>query len=164
MRTIYYIMLLIVLAGCNRYEYWDISKFNMDEDALEIGEEIKVLYTSRAPDSNKDKAYFIHYVVVSQQTGDTVNVLSHFQHITEWDQPKKEYIFLQHYALETLSDSMEMVNIDNVEDIKDFLVDPGVETNKVARYPAFDDIADNNYSTIIGSIGFRGEPDKLKTE
>ncbi len=69
-------VLLFIISCTSKYKYWDISKFNMKPTALKDGEEIKLLYSSRGPDYNEDLSYFYHLVVVSQKTGDTVNLLT----------------------------------------------------------------------------------------
>jgi hypothetical protein len=70
------VLVLLLLSCGSNYKYWDISRFKIDNHALEDNEEIKLIYTSRGPDFNEDKDYYIHVVVVSQRTGDTINVLT----------------------------------------------------------------------------------------
>lgn len=70
-------IIALLIAGCGRtYEYWDISKFHIDSNALSNNEPIKLIYSSRGPDYNQDLKYYIHVIAVSQKTGDTVNILT----------------------------------------------------------------------------------------
>ncbi|HEX7846127.1 MAG TPA: hypothetical protein VF476_10040 [Chitinophagaceae bacterium] len=157
LKSIYIIGLIgLFLASCgsgSTYEFWNISKFNMDKNALEDNEEIKLLYTSRGPDSNKDLEYYIHLIAVSQKTGDTVNILTTVDNgITEKDGNKIFNFFNQ----DNLASKLMQMDLEKLKDIKH--IDevnnrPSKEIDKVARDPKFDDIADNNYPTIIGSIG-----------
>lgn len=48
----------------------------MDTAALHEGEAVDVVYFSSGPDYNQDREYLFHYIVISRQTGDTVNVFS----------------------------------------------------------------------------------------
>jgi hypothetical protein len=76
-RKIILIQLLLLLLGCSRnYEYWDISEFKIAPNALEDGEKIKVIYTSQGPDNNDDLEYYYHLIVISKNSGDTINILT----------------------------------------------------------------------------------------
>lgn len=160
MRQIAFLSLLlaIILMSCgSNYEYWDISKFQIDNTALEDQEEIILLYSSRGPDGNKDLEYYIHMVAVSQETGDTVNILTVAANgITMSDKDRVFNFFNQenvasHVTTNIVQMDMEnLTDINHIDDLKD--VEPKKIT-KVARDPAFDDIADNNFPTIIGVIG-----------
>lgn len=58
------------------FKYRDISEFKMDTAALHNGEPIQVVYFSGGPDFNQDREFLYHYIVISRETGDTVNVFS----------------------------------------------------------------------------------------
>ena len=48
---------ILSLFNCNEdsYDYWELNHFSFNENALKDGEEISLLYASRAPDyENKD--------------------------------------------------------------------------------------------------------------
>jgi hypothetical protein len=151
--TIYFIGLLtFLMTSCgNRYEFWKISKFNIDNNALEDNEAIKLLYTSRGPDNNKELKYYIHLIAVSQKTGDTVNILT-----TADNGLTIEDKIFNFFNQDNVASKLIQMDLDNLKDIKQIDDINKVEMkkiDKVARDPKFDDIADNNYPTIIGSIG-----------
>ncbi|WP_027420759.1 hypothetical protein [Crocinitomix catalasitica] len=148
--------LLFFLLSCDsKYSFSDISRFNMVENAMEDGEEIKLLYTSRAPDDNKDLDYFIHFIVVSQKTGDTVNILSTFNNYITNDDINKIYNFIDkdNYVSKLMMQDFEskegLQTLGNLDDLES--VDYS-KIRKVARDSDFDYIANNNHPSIIGSI------------
>lgn len=142
---------LILLSSCgNNYSYWDISQFNIDNSALEDGEEIKLLYTSRGPDNNKDLEYYIHVIVMSQKSGDTVNLLTMVDNGFRADDKYKTYNYLDQNNPVTKAMQIRPESLEDVDAIRN--VKPK-EIHKVARDPKFDFIADNSFPTVIGSIG-----------
>lgn len=154
-KSIYILGLLtFLLTSCgNRYEFWDISKFNIDNDALEDNEEIKFLYTSRGPDNNKELKYYIHLIAVSQRTGDTVNILTTADNGITMDDKDKIFNFFNQDNVASKLIQMDLDNLKDIKHIDDINKTEMKKIDKVARDPKFDDIADNNYPTIIGSIG-----------
>jgi hypothetical protein len=137
----------------NKYEFWNISKFNIDNNALTDSEEIKLIYSSRGPDFNKDLEYYFHIIAVSQKTGDTVNILTSINNGFKTDEADKVYNFFNQDNIITKmmhvsSDSSNKMN--HVDDYNNFKYK---KISKVARDPNFDYLADNQYPTIIGSIG-----------
>ena len=143
-------LIVLTLFGCkSKYEYWDIDKFNLIEDALKDGEEIKLIYTSQSPDYNKDLEYYIHVIVVSQLSGDTVNILTTANNGFKKGDEKKVYNFLNSDNIATKIAQTDLKNLEstnfNETELKDI--------KKVLRDPEFDYIADNNFPTIIGVIG-----------
>lgn len=147
--SIWALLVLMSISCSTGYVFWDISRFNFVTDALENGEEIKILYTSRGPDNNEDLDYYIHLVVVSQKTGDTVNVLTTVENgFGEKDRNQvfnfinKEDMLMKIVQMET--DNLSKENIEKTE-LK--------QINKVARDTTYDHVADNNYPSIIGLVG-----------
>lgn len=137
----------------NTYEFWNISKFNIDNNALIDSEEIKLLYSSRGPDYNKDLEYYFHLIAVSQKTGDTVNILTTVNNGFKTDEAENVYNFFNQDNIITKmmqmnSDSSKKMN--HIDDYNNFKYK---KISKVARDPNFDYIADNQYPTIIGCIG-----------
>ncbi|MDB5255838.1 MAG: hypothetical protein JWM14_533 [Chitinophagaceae bacterium] len=153
MKTIYSLgLLLFLFTGCSKYEFWETSKFHMDSTALADNEEVKLLYLSRGPGDNAEREYYYQLIVISQKTGDTVNVLTTADNgITAEDQDKIFNYFDIHNPVTKIS----QINLDNLEnlsatDITDLKLK---KIDKVARDPEFDYLADNHYPTVIGSIG-----------
>jgi len=157
MKTHYIIVLAIILAvACGSiYEYWDVSKFNMVENALEDNEEVKVIYSSRTPSNEKERDYYIHLVVVSQKTGDTVNILSTFYNRFSETDFNETFIFFNEDNLASKFTIMTKEQISEGMNINDF--PEGASPKKVVRDPSYDYIADNNYPTVIGVIGIASE-------
>lgn len=154
-KTIYLLGLLtfLVISCGNHYEYWEISKFKIDTNALKDEEEIKLLYTSRGPDFNNELKYYIHLIAVSQKTGDTVNILTTaFNGISIKDKDKVFNFFNQDNFISKLSQMDENTSnaIKHVDDINNAELK---KIDKVARDSRFDYMADNSYPTVIGTIG-----------
>jgi len=142
---------VILLSSCgNNYEYRDISQFSIEDTALEDGEEIKLLYTSRGPDNNKDLDYYIHVIVISQKSGDTVNLLTMVDNGFRIGDKYKTYNYFDQNNPVTKVMQVRPESLEDIEAMKN--VRPK-EIQKVARDPKFDYIADNDFPTVIGSIG-----------
>lgn len=72
-------LLVIIMFSCSsnsKCEYWNLSEFNLSENALADYEEIKLLYSSRGPYYKQAFEYYLHHIVISQKSGDTVIVLT----------------------------------------------------------------------------------------
>jgi len=153
--TIYFLVLLIFLmTSCgSKYEFWEISKFKIDNNALEDKEEIKLLYTSRGPDNNKELKYYIHLIAVSQRTGDTINILTTADNGISMENKDKIFNFFNQDNVATKIVQMDIDNLKDIKHIDDINKADMKKIDKVARDPKFDNIADNKYPTIIGSIG-----------
>ena len=146
-------ILVVLFAACSEtYEYWDISKFKISNDALTENEEIKLLYSTRSAGANKDLEYYIHLVVVSEKTGDTVNVLTIADNgFSAQDRDKIFNFFTANSVMtkimQTGTENLDGTNVKDLEKIELKKID------KVLRDPKFDPIADNNFPTVIGTIG-----------
>lgn len=144
----------LLLLSCNRgYKFWDISKFNIVDSALHDNEEIKLFYTSQGPGENKDLEYYVHIIAISQKTGDTVNILTPVNNGFTIDDLDKVYNYFDQNNLMSqvvLANPENLVDANKVNEAKKNL---HKKITKVARDPQFDVIADNNYPTVIGTIG-----------
>jgi len=171
--SLLFILILIVFSACTdkTYEYWDISEFNITKDALKDGEKLKLLYTSQGPGINEDKEHYYHYVAISKETGDSVNILT--TQSIQLDKLKKNsnnIIFVslagqaidfvqginnEHIKDEQLSEML--ANIDSTES------EINLNIKKVVRDPDFDDFAKNDHPAIVGFLGIK-KPGKNKRE
>ena len=154
-----FISALVMFSSCNdkTYKYWDISEFEITENALKNGEKIKILYASQGPDINEDKEYYYHYVIVSKKTGDTVNVLSTknitLNKLTE-NKNRIRFVslsgesmnFLRQLNEKHLKDEQLKKSLENNNQIKSNI---NLNIEKVARDPEFDNPA------IIGYLGVK---------
>ena len=154
------LLTLFIIGGCSTYTYWDISQFEMKPEALADGEEIKLIYASRGPDNNKDLEYYYHFVVVSQKTGDTVNLLTVINSYVKKTDGDTIYNYF---------DGDNMVTHMAIHNPKSLIDENGkmrkfepILLDKVARDPEFDKIADNDFPTVIGSIGKFGGPEEYE--
>ena len=146
--------LIFVFTSCDHgYEFWDISKFNIVDTALKDNEEIKLLYSSRGPGNNKDLDYYIQIVAVSQKTGDTVNILTAVENGFAVDDGDKIFNYFDPDNLATKIIQSDMDKLKNLENVDEVSKSVPKKISKVARDPKFDDIADNDFPTVIGSIG-----------
>jgi hypothetical protein len=155
-------IIISVTLGCNssKLKYWDTSRFNFKPGALKDNAEIKLLYTSERPPSASELEYYIHLVAVSKETGETINILTTADNgLTTADSSTVFVYFDENNVMTKLfqatgqgGENPPDLNIDSISRIK--LRD----IKKVIRNPAFDHIADNNFPTVIGSIGYRKMP------
>jgi len=146
--------LIFVFTSCDHgYEFWDISKFNIVDTALKDNEEIKLLYSSRGPGNNKDLEYYIQIVAVSQKTGDTVNILTTDENGFAADDGDRVFNYFNQDNLITKITQSDLDKLKDLKNVDDIGKTAPKKILKVARDPKFDDIADNTYPTVIGSIG-----------
>jgi len=153
MKNEYLIILVFLFFGCNsKNEFWDVNHFEFNDKALKDGENISLLYASRAPDY-KNEDYYVHYVVISDLSGDTVNVLSNINyHLTDRDDGL-DFVFHSDNKRTGKSLELDHEKYQNTTLDTNFL--NNLETkicNKVIRDSHFDHIADNKYPTIKGKI------------
>lgn len=159
MRTIFIFFLLLffqfIFISCKKeYDFWDINKFKIEKNALQDNEEIMLLYASNGPDENQEREYYYHLIVISQKTGDTINVLTTSQNGFNKDSAKEIFNFYDEKNFITIIThnkiNMSSLNGKNVSETEKIKLK---KINKVARDNDFDYLADNNYPTVIGSIG-----------
>lgn len=149
-------ILLLTLSACSNtvdYDYWLLSRFNLQPTALEEGEQVKLLYTSRGPDYNRDFKYYIQLVAVSQKTGDTVNILTtsiNDLNISSGDEVFNYFGPESDITLMSQMDDEQLKKGITLDDLKKL---PRRRIDRVARDPKYDDIADNHFPTVIGCIG-----------
>lgn len=137
-------MLLLVTAlfSCgSKYEYHDLTAFNMKPGALKHDEAIDILYYTRLGDSADN--HFNHAIVVSRESGDTFNVLI----------PSTPYFM-----------EMENMNFSSLDEEIDLSEGKEKERamglKRVVRIAKDDHYTVNSYPTVIGNIGkmIKGTP------
>ncbi len=145
------VLFILILSSCmNKYEYWDITKFNIDTASIVHGEEIKMIYSSRGPDNNINKEYYIHMIAVSQKTGDTVNILTFEHNELEANDGDKIFYFISQTKIDAkFKNKHDNYVFQNEEDLRYI---PYKKIEKVVRDPQFDKIANNSYPTVVGFI------------
>lgn len=142
-----------LLISCfSSARYRDISEFNLQPNALKEGESIRLLAAVIGDEDNQEAKYYNHLIAVSGETGDTVNILTPVNHgLTKADGERTfNYFSLSDPAANViLMESKELEQLTHIDSVK---VTHEAYT-KVTRHPDFEDIAQNNYPTIIGIIG-----------
>lgn len=152
--------MFIALHSCgNRYDFWQLDKFNIVEGALEDNCAVNVLYYSNGPsDDQVEDGFYRHAIVVNPHTKDTFNVLT-------FPNPSLANIYAENNLL-LYNDHPVIENvIPNIEGLPEEMksrlkeIDPQKTTwpkyLQVIRDPKFDYIADNKYITVIGSLSKR---------
>jgi hypothetical protein len=157
MRNSIFLLVVGLLISCQNIEYSDLSEFNIEENALEEGEEFKVIYSLTLAQNDNTENAFNHYIVISQESGDTVNLLSSgASPVRDRDEvfsfSSKYNNFLDLVAKSytegfELDSVLDLTNIDKLE--SDRKIDP---SRKVLRDSKFDSIAKNTHPTIIGNL------------
>lgn len=74
------ILSLFLVVSCAKqepteYEFVNLSEFNLDQNALQDGEPITIIYKGGGPTLEPFNDYFIQYLSYSKITGDTVSLL-----------------------------------------------------------------------------------------
>jgi hypothetical protein len=148
-KTLLFTIISISLLSCDKtYEFWPISKFNISEDALINDEQVTIIYYSRGPyDDEVDEGFYRHAVVVSDKTGDTINVLTFPNHdLDNLTENNRTVVYNNHPVLDkSITEKLLLSGTD----ISKATWDP---LYQVARDPKFDHIADNDFPAIIGSL------------
>lgn len=153
MRKFFCLILTIVFYGCDfGHDYWQLSRFNMVPNALEDKEEIGVIYSSGCPDLAVNMDSFVHLIVVSKKSGDTVNVLTMECDVVNFSDTLPTYNFFNIENQLKLIRSIEgsggtypFMNIKDTTRWRNF--------QTVVRDPKYDFIAENKFPTLIGTIG-----------
>lgn len=161
MKKILTLFISLILIGCSsssKYDYWDISKFKMVPDALAEESDIKVIYSYRGPTGGKKKDWYNHVMVISVKTGDTINILTMVYPKDDYDKNK----VYQYIGPNTIITKMSGMEPDEIAKVKDWDA-VKLETRPfVCRDKKFDRLADNNFPTVIGSIGTVTKTDTSK--
>jgi len=163
------------LSSCgSKYKFWETSRFNLDQNALAEGQEVKIIYYSGGPDvfetpddqmgvvtvtDNDGKVidkyqeleFYQQYVVFAVDTKDTFNILSEQNIGICADDKDKVFTYTQHAGISAQILQNLGENIDP-EQLKNLNLTDNEQLEKVARDPEFDHVADNQHPTVIGRI------------
>lgn len=125
----------------------DISEYNIDTTALHHNERIEVLCASDKVFPTDDFDYYVHALVVSLETGDTVNVLvtgvidiTESNRISAFISPDNTIA----KVLQNLDEIKDGANVNDLEPSK---------FEKVHRDPEYISIKTSHFPSIIGVIG-----------
>lgn len=154
LKGILYCMLFLtigILISCDSAKYRDTSEFILQPYALKDGEKVRLLAYFYI-NSNRQKNVYNHVIAISEESGDTCNILIPWDHgFKETD----ENIIYNYIGPENLVNTLDIEKMTfssndlNIDDYKTKFPD----YKKVIRIPEFDDIAINNFPTVKGSLG-----------
>jgi hypothetical protein len=157
MRYSLFLLVVVLLISCQNIEYSDLDEFSIEENALKEGEEFEVIYSLTLAQNDNTENAFNHYIVISQESGDTVNLLSSgASPVRDRDEVfsfSSKYNNLLDLTLEShmqnfdLDSALGNRKIDEIE--ADRKIDP---SRKVLRDSKFDSVAKNSHPTIIGHL------------
>ena len=128
------------------------SHFNLQPKALRDEEPIKLLYSSPRV-SNKKLEHYIHLVAVSQETKDTVNILTVVDNGFTTADADKIYNYLGPDNVTAQISMMDPEELTETTDLNKLPKKTQKDIRKVTRDPNFDNIANNHFPTVIGMIG-----------
>jgi hypothetical protein len=149
--TCFLFALLGVLTSCNSVQYRHVSEFAIQPKALKDGEKIRLLAYFYGP-SNSSNDFYNHAVIISEESGDTCNILIPCDH--GFTQSDGDSIY-NYFSPDNL---INKVNLDDVS-VGTRELRPGdtaaifPEYTKVVRIQDFDKIAINRFPTVKGTIG-----------
>lgn len=153
---LFLILITIACVSCSKYDFWDVSKFKIEENVLSNNEEVKIVYSSQSPDKNTDLDYYIHLIVVSQKSKDTINVLTTYNNRFKQNDKYETFTFKNKNDIITKLLQSDLKNFEKL-DLNNINNNQIKKISKVARDPDFDYIADNSFPSIIGFISKDGD-------
>lgn len=146
---------LVVLFGCksgpkNLNDLMvDITEFQIDNSILEDGDYVRILGCSGNLTREHEIDFYNLIVVVSERTGDTLNVLVTNYYQVDENDPNTRFISnssLVGKLLEGISDNGS-IDVDNVNDLKSKSFD------KVLYDSEYIQIDVRNYTAVTGNLG-----------
>jgi hypothetical protein len=154
-----FLFFTVLLFSCTSdpFDLVEVDEFNLKPGGIKNGELVEILYCSGAPEYNRDKAYYVHYIVVKQSTFDTVNVLSTTLN-ADIDENNRFFTFYD-----------ETSDMFKISHIKDFKVSekplntndiPIAKPNQVVVNRDLDKGGLNGYATVIGVLVTLTKPAK----
>lgn len=156
-KNVFYVgafFMCISCTGCKKeYKFWDINKFSIQNGALEDNAEIKLLYFSGGPTPKKSKFYY--HVIAITLSNDTFNILTPDHNGFTIKSGDEIYNFYDDKNLISLlsNNQLKLDSTTSGKKIEELEISPLDTLKKVIRNPKFDYIADNNFPTVIGTIG-----------
>ncbi|PCJ64990.1 MAG: hypothetical protein COA58_12020 [Bacteroidetes bacterium] len=151
------LFLVPIVISCNQQpEYWDLSHFNFVEDALSDEEAVKVIYKNTWLDQDHSLDAYNHYVIVSQESGDTVNLLSLFVTPFTNEQMVFNYFSINSSLVKGHISAFSHSDLDSIsnEDTSSLKIkERTLRFRNVLKGSYFETIANNDFPTVIGMLG-----------
>jgi hypothetical protein len=143
--------LMVLLCSCG-IKYRKISEFNLQPLALKNGERIKLIFSMTGPGDNRDDKYYNQILAVSQESGDTCNILVPFNHGFKQEDGDSVFNYFNpesDVARILSSDEDKLQSLTNIDSIKsDF-----PKYQRVIYEPKYDRWLKNDFPTVVGAIG-----------
>jgi hypothetical protein len=151
-KIIIYLFSCFLFTGCseNKYKQWNVSKFVINADALKDKEELKLIYSSSSPNTNNEA--YTHLIVVSQLTGDTVNILTSINNAFESSDGDRIFNYLSPDNFATKVSQVDLSNLKIEEIVEKAKNNKSKKLLKVWRDPKFDNLSDNSHPTVFGIV------------
>jgi len=153
-QLIYGFGLIVLVSSCSEYSFRSIDEFDIDENALHEEEYVKIIYSSGAPDQGVDIDYYIHMIGVSQETNDTVNILTLSNYMVSEGKIMYYFISEKSDAGKLMKNLQKVIDGAQLSDLSDDKLER-VISNKNGQ-----DWEINDYPTICGTLAI----DIKKTE
>lgn len=126
----------------------DISKFKIDTTVLHDGDSVKVLCASLKLFPTDTISYYVHTVVVSLKTGDTVNVLASGSiNITEENRITEFYSFNNKFAL-------AMQSMNDIKTGKNSIIPKEKKYKKVHSDPQYIALKTSHFPSVRGMLSY----------
>lgn len=126
----------------------DVSKFKIDTTMLHDGDSVKVLCASLKLFPTDTISYYVHTVVVSLKTGDTVNVLASGSiNITEENRITEFYSFNNKFAL-------AMQSMNDIKTGENSIIPKEKKYKKVHSDPQFIALKTSHFPSVIGMLSY----------
>ena len=141
MKFVGVIVAALGVLGCGDTSFTSVplDHFHVQDGVLEEGAQIEVLTFSGMPDQNKEASYYIHMLIKSVETGDTLNLLT-FNPGTLLANQNRQFLYLSEKS--TLYQHM----------LAQFNVN-GTPMDEVHLDKAFIPDIQNDYPAVIGILG-----------
>ncbi len=114
---------------------------------------MKLIYACQEPVVFNEFKFYYHLIVISEKTGDTVNILSPVSNGLKPQDQNKIFNFFNQGNITTQLALEQTEKIKNEENGDNLNKSAAGSINKVIRDPRYDDMANNNFPSIIGIIG-----------
>ena len=156
MKTIVSIICLFFIASCGA-KYRSVSDLNLQPTALKEDEPVKLIFAMTGSTDNREDKYYNQIIVVSQETGDTCNILVPVNHALQQGDGDKVF----YYSSPNNKTAMIILQPDlQPEKIRD-----GININDLTvMFPKYDKVIydskykswlSNNFPTVFGVISTR---------
>jgi hypothetical protein len=154
--SIFFILIINFYSCQNKYSFWELDQFNLNENALNDNQVVSIIYYCEGPyDNQVEQGFYRHAIVINNDSKDTINVLT-------FPNPELKYstsnsnLFVYNNRPNL---NKELANFEDLpDDINNMMkkIDSTKVSwekfSKVVRDPDYDYIANNKYKTVIGSL------------